>query len=167
MSVFVDDIQSSAWGDPIATWDFSSGVAAVDFVNLGDYRDLLIWFSGCTSNTGGTDNLAIRVSTDNGATFVSAASSYTVVGSSGTSQITLTGAVASSAAQGGRVEINDLNDADWRTKLDVASGTEGSATTAASRIGTRNVAEVNNALRVFWLAGAQFAAGRILVYARR
>lgn len=155
----------TAWGDPIATWDFSSGVTAVDFVGLAGYRDLLIEFDGITNNSAGTEDLFLRVSTDNGSTFFS--TGYKQNGTTATNRIPLTAVAASAVALMGEAVLRNFNSGSYRTRALATGGPEASATAPVTRASVRDNIELNNALRLAWSGGAQFAAGKIRLYGRR
>ena len=163
MSVFVDDIQSSAWGEPIASWTYSSGVAVVDFTDLSGYRDLLLWYDALTHASGGTTYFGVQTSTDNGATF--AASGYTGAGVAVATRFVLSSTVAAATPIMGVANMIDLNTAADRTKFWVSGGLEGSST-VFSRTGVRT-AELNNAIRIGPQDGSNFSAGRMVLYGRR
>ena len=164
MAIILPD---ASWGEPIASWDYSTDVTSVDFTDLGGYRDLFLFFYGVTNDTGTTAALIMRLSTDNGATFISAGSSYANVGSVLTTSLPMSAAVASATTLMGEADIHDLNAAANRTKTSNRAGTSGSGTVGTTRIGLRNTAERNDAIRLLWSGGENFTAGSIRLYGRR
>ena len=155
---------NDTWGDPIQSWDYSAPVANVDFINLGDYRELLIIGESVGSDTGATSALTLLTSTNNGSSFAS--TGYVNIGGSSVALVLLTGAVATATPQGFIIQAFNLNAASYKTRFLTSAGTEGSATAAATRIGQKS-AEVNNALRFAWTSAANFATGSIRVYGKR
>ena len=161
---YVDLGVDRSWGDPIAEWTYSSSVANVDFLDLGSYRELLIIFEGVTSNTGGTDALSLRVSTDNGATF--ATTNYVSIGSGSTVMMPVAASVATATPQGGILQVFNLNVSTLKARVLSSAGAEAATAPAVTRIGSHTAA-TNNALRFLWLTGANFSSGSIRIYGRK
>jgi len=141
------------WGEPIAS--VSASGAAVDFTNLGGYRELLIWGEGLLFG-GASDAPGLRFSTDNGATFIS--TNYENAAST-TGNFTLS--VNATTAHGFEIEILDFNAA-RKPKLRGHGVRSGVADLACW--GSR-AAGPYNAIRFFG-AGNNFSAGTITVYGR-
>jgi hypothetical protein len=143
----------------VNSWVYSTPVAQVDFTGLAGYTDVRVLIRGMTVSVSG--QRAVRVSTDNGSTFLSASTDYLFVGSDGveTASTTLNvHATASAAARSAAVEICGFN----LTSLKVAQ--------ILNRIDIRAViiptTSALNAVRVLNSAGGNLTAGNIYVFAR-
>lgn len=71
---------SAAWS-LAGTWDFSTGVAQVDFTNLGSYNELLIMARNISDGTTGTRQVLCSV--DNGSTFFNSSGDYILISNAG------------------------------------------------------------------------------------
>ena len=148
------------WGEPIASWDYSTPTPQVDFTGLGGYRELLIWGDGITTDTAGTDAVQLRLSDDNGSTFLN--SNYEAENST-TSYISLNNSVATGIKQGFEIQVLDFNSAVRKPKV-FGLGVR-IATAVNVRWATRAVGPYN-AIRFFCNGGANLSAGLIRVYGR-
>jgi len=149
------------WGEPIASWDYSTATPQVDFTGLGGYRELLIWGDGITTDTASADAPALRVSSDNGSTFLNTAYSNGGTASSGGWVVNSNG--ASSVAHAFRIELLDFNSSARKPKYSATAFVIGSSGTA-NRWGSRAVGPYN-AIRIHLLS-ANFTSGQICVYGR-
>lgn len=73
-------IVNNAWS-LAGSWDFSVGVAQVDFTNLGGYTELLAIARGISDGTTGTRQMLCSV--DNGSTFFNASGDYILTSNAG------------------------------------------------------------------------------------
>lgn len=70
-----------------ATWTYGgSPVPYVDFIDLGDYQDIIVRVRGITLS--GSDQRMVRCSVDNGATFYAANGDYTAIDAAGVENAT-------------------------------------------------------------------------------
>ena len=94
----------------VNSWTYAVPVANVDFTGLSAYSDVRVMLRNVTLS--GSAQRAMRVSIDNGATFLSTASDYIFVGSDG-AKVTATSinlhATASALARTCEIEINGFN----------------------------------------------------------
>lgn len=147
------------WGEPIASWDYSSGVANVDFTNLGGYRELLIWGDDIAFG-GASDAPGLRFSSDNGSSFES--TGYDNGDGSGTSFLALS--ANATGEHGFRIEILDFSHATRKPKVISIGARVGVG--SAIRWGTR-AAGTYSAIRFYAATlGSNFSAGFIRVYGR-
>mgnify|MGYP000170865784 CR=1 FL=1 len=156
---------SMTWGEPIATWTWSTNVVQVDFTNLAPYRELLLTGFALTTDTAGTDYLALRTSTDNGATFAATGYDTFSTSVSPTTQWSLYVAQANTVAVAFRAELLEFNVASIPTECFMLAGGRNS-TIVANRSGDVT-AGLNNALRVFTAGGANITGGRLRLRGRR
>jgi hypothetical protein len=153
-----------AWGEPVASWSWSSNVANVDFTGLSAYRELLVLAWGLQHNSGTTQNFFFRVSTDNGVSFAS--TSYIAYGNAPlTDEVQLSSSLTSSVVCAFEARIMDFNVASRRTTVALTQFQLGATSNDRASLGIRDVAEADNALR-FAVSGGQISAGTILVYGR-
>jgi len=153
------------WGEPIATWVYSSSVSAVDFTGLSAYRELLVIGTGITHGDAGTQNMVLRTSIDNGSTF--ATSAFTNYGGSTGSGLLMVGTIATAAVCGFRGHLTDFNVAARSTQFSAMGGQATSSTNRASYFGYRDTPELNDALRITNSGGINFTAGNILLFGRK
>ena len=146
-----------------------SAVTQIDFINLANYsnyKDFWIEYSLLSTGAGG---LYALLSTDNGATFKTGASDYTVNEiTSSSSGITQNRSVTSSsmiitgganAQNSGDIKICNPLDVAYQTTLDWKNVAPGFLQHAGPG---RNAAEVNNALR--FATNATSISGQIQLY---
>lgn len=150
-------IRPRGWGEPIATWDYSTGVANVDFTNLGGYRELLIWGDDITFG-GASDAPALQLSTDNGSSFLNTGYED---GTATTSYWPLTPNATGEHLF--KAEIIDFSHATRKPKFAAEAVRLGVGVT--SRCGTR-AAGLYNAIRILSGGANNFSAGFIRVYGR-
>ncbi len=154
----------TGWGAPIASWDYSTNVAQVDFTNLGVYGELLIQGYGLQHNDAGNQGLTMLWSTDNGSNFAS--SGYQNYGGSASGSVLLNNSAANTAILGFVVSIIDWNSAARYSMLSGNVFKTGTATDAHPVMGRRTTLEAHNALRI--LPGASsIVAGAIRIWGRR
>ena len=139
----------------VGSWDHSSNVSVVDFTNLGDYESLTVVSWG-VQNSAGAQTGGLRVSTNNGSSFVT--SGYDSYGFDDASGDSYTDRI--SLGQSGticnfvRVDMFNFN----KSEETFSSG-------RAAQQKNWGVAPsgVNNAIRLFHNSG-NFTAGHIRVY---
>lgn len=157
---------NASWGDPIATWDYSSPAAEIPFTDLSSYSELRLAFWGLQHNNAGTDTIIVQVGT--------AASGYATTGYSfiGNGTVTTAGVTVQNTAQANTIVFNgafyffDFNVAARETFIEGFTGIPQGA--GGVRAGTRGVAEVNDRIRIIMNSGAaSIAAGKVRLYARR
>jgi hypothetical protein len=153
-----------AWGDPVASWSWSSNVSNVDFTGLSGYRELWVVAYGLLHNSGTTQNFLLRVSTDNGSTFSSAG--YLNYGNGNVSDSVQVSASAASTTFGFDVKIVDFNLSARRTLFAITQYQLNATSGARPSLGIRDVAEADNALRLA-VSGGQISAGTLLIYGRK
>lgn len=59
----------TVWGESPIRRNMDVGSATIDFLNLGDFRELQMEFHGLQQNGGGPFDVALQFSVDNGATW--------------------------------------------------------------------------------------------------
>lgn len=153
------------WGEPIASWAYSSGVAVVDFTGLSAYRELRIIGYGLQHGDAATQTPLLRTSTDNGSSY--AATTYTTYGQNATIGMGMAAAIPSATSFGFRWHLYDFNVAGRYTRGEGLAGQSLSATNKAANFASRDANEVNNALRFTLAAGVNLTAGNILLFGRK
>ena len=156
---------AGAWGDPVASWSWSTNVGNVDFTGLAAYRELLIVAWGLQHNSGSVQNFYLRYSTDNGATYSS--TSYINYGNGVvTDSVQVSSSIASTVVQAFHVHILDFNVAARRTTAALTQFQLNTTSSARSSLGIRDVAETDNALRLA-ITGGSIVAGTVQIYGRK
>lgn len=144
----------------VNSWTFSTNVAQVDFTGLAGYSDVRVLVRNVTMT--GSGLRAVRVSTNNGSTFLATSGDYVSVASTGveTASTLINGHVtASTSARSCEVEICGFN------------LTAPKAVQMQTRVDVRTViiptSSALNAVRVFdGTGGTNLTGGSIYVYAR-
>ena len=144
----------------VNSWTFSTGVAQVDFTGLAGYTDVRVLVRNVT--LAGSGQRALRVSTNNGSTFLSASGDYVAVAGTGV-ETNSTGismhATASALARSCEVEICGFN----LTASKVAQA----LTRTDFRTFVVPTSSALNAVRIFdTTGGSNLTGGSIYVYAR-
>lgn len=150
---------SSPWA-LVNSWTYSVDVAQVDFTGLSGYSEILVSIVAVTLSVSGLR--LVRVSTDNGATFLSTSGDYVGQSSAGAdSALTSMGAqdTAGTTARSGQVLIRGFNTATANKPFDRATRTD--VTT-----GYIPTATALNAVRVLPSAGGNLTGGTIQVWGR-
>lgn len=132
-----------------------SGNAQEDFTNLSSYGQLIVLCVDITKSVAGV--LACRVSTDNGATFLSGGSDYTnfnTVGNRANQDYIEIHATVATAARSGQVNLWGFNQAGKTAVL----------TNSSNANWYVNNTTAKNALRIFGQAGGNLNTGTIYVY---
>jgi hypothetical protein len=143
----------------VNSWTFSTNVANVDFTGLAGYTDVRVLIRGITLSVSG--RRALRVSTDNGSTFLSTSGDYVFVDGTGaeTNATNITGHTTdTTAARSCEIEINGFD----LTTLKVAQ----CSTRTDFRLVIIPTSSALNAVRVLGSNGGNLTAGSIYVYAR-
>lgn len=162
----------------VSTTTISSGTAAISITGLNAGSDYLIVFSGICGSTSG-QRLGLRTSTDGGSTFISTTNSYLYAAAQGGSAtgtatssggfatfLTISGQFGSTTTNGefGTIYVRNPNDATLQTAFNGNSfGFDGTSSYSNVYNGYRAVAEANNALQLFPIAGT-FSGGIIEVW---
>lgn len=153
--------RGSAW-ELVATQALS-GAAQYDFNNLSQYTDIRVGFVGATF--GSASEPRLRISTDNGATFLSASGDYVSVSGVGaptntTEFVFYTG--TATAARSGQILIEGIN---------IVNAPKWARATVFSQDNVlQRYAPTNNAVsgvRLFNSAAVNFTGGTAYVYGRR
>lgn len=134
-----------------------SATANEDFINLDAYTEIFVLADRITKAASGTLNL--RVSTDNGATFLSASGDYIAIAVSGAGanqSSMLMHATAATAARTGTTKILFFNRTEPKYSFNTSSTAEYLIPTSSAL----------NAIRVFGSAGGNLTGGTIYVYGR-
>jgi len=149
-------VGGGAWGSPIASWTYSTGVTQVDFTGLSAYTELLVIAHNIQWSGG--DDLAVRWSTDNGSTFI--ATNYESGPSSTMAQMS---AGAAFTKGRGVMHILNWNSASQNTNaIPLGSASAGGSLTPI----IDSTVRAKNALRVLAVAGSTFTAGFIRIYGK-
>ena len=142
----------------VNSWTYSSPVANVDFTGL-NYSDVRVLVRGVTVSASG--QRALRVSTNNGSSYLTTSGDYVAVAAAGTetNDVSMTlHATGSTAARSAEIEICGFN----LTSPKLAQ--------LLTRTDFRTViiptASALNAIRVLDSGGGNLTAGNIYVYAR-
>lgn len=147
----------STWGRVIGSLT-TTGVAALTFPNLGDFREIRIEIEGLQHNSG-TPDFVVQISTDNGSTYIS--SSYISNGATGTSGFIFSASVPVLTSISGAITLYDFNVA-RPTWADIRCGREGSATAARSNTARYSPSSVCNALQVTNSTATNFTSNTIV-----
>ena len=100
----------TVWGENPIRRDMSIGAATIDFLNLGDFRELQMELHGLQQNVGASD-IALQFSTDNGATWDVTAGNYVLAADAAGAivGVPLTAALPVQTSLAGLVEIFNFN----------------------------------------------------------
>lgn len=150
-------------GDLIGSWTHSGDVSEVDFTGLANYTSLKVIFYDITSSSSGA--VGLQVSTDNGSSFKTAATDYYsgaiyVGGDSFGTSSSIVDVDTTTGAKSGTFTITGFNKSSAKTVVDGFTGRSGHMHPV---FGYRDVAEVNNAIRIT-STGGNFTAGSIFLY---
>lgn len=154
-------VRGAAW-ELIATQALS-GAASYDFANLSQYSDLRVVVSGATCGTSMTFN--VRVSIDNGATFLAASGDYISIAGTGAAANTtelVMYSPAATAARSGEILIEGIN-------IVNAPKTSRSNVFATDSINLRLIPTNSqiNAIRMMTSNAANFTGGTAYLLGRR
>lgn len=144
----------------VATWTHSGDVTEVDFPNLSGYSEILVSVVAVTLSVSGLRQ--VRVSTDNGSTFLSTSGDYMSTASSGvdTAQAALgVHATSSTTAASGQLVIRGFNVAVANKPFE--RNTRNDLTT-----GYIPTASALNAIRIIPSGGGNLTGGTIDVWGR-
>lgn len=152
-----EDIPSQGW--EVISTQTPTGVSLVDFPNLGDYSELLLYARGITNGTNTFQ--AARVSVDNGSTFFATSGHYvqnTTAGvESNQTQFTMTDAAAT-AARSCFIHIFNSNVNGPPKRAVTTAGVERWFVASGSPI---------DALRFFQTAGTNITGGTVTLLGKR
>lgn len=155
-----------SWGDPIQQFVFTGGVASVDFLNLGNYRMVLLEMFGISHNAG-TPNLEVLISTNNGGTWLGAGE----YGRAGVSAGTLSFVVASTTAvtpatYSARIELNNFNQA-RQSVARINGGRDNNNASTQTSMGFTVNSNILNAVRTQWSTSTNILSGSIYAYGKQ
>ena len=152
------------WGPPIQTWTYASGVAEVDFTNLGLNNRIMIEIEDVRHGSG-TPDLWVQVTEDNGASWVSSSGNYVRWGVALTNQsaIVMASAIPTSTATSGMLILNSFN-ATRKSTLSINGGRDGSASGVKQMGGRVDRAVARNGVRLLWSTSTNIVAGSINIY---
>ena len=129
----------------ISSWAYTSLVPNVDFNGLAGWSDIRVLLRGVTM--AGSGQRSLRVSIDNGASFLSTSGDYVYIDSAGAESLLTTlnmHATASAAARSAEMEICGFNLASFKTAQALATP---DATTVAGEVRFRVPAAMARAMR--------------------
>lgn len=103
-------IETSWWSSPIRR-THEIGAVNIDLLFLGQYRDLQLEIAGLQHNSGGTSDVVMQFSTDNGATWDVTAGNYINVcdPTPAIAGVPLIGTLASLTSFSGKAELHNFN----------------------------------------------------------
>lgn len=141
-------------------WTYSSDVAAVDFTGLSGYSEILVQVVEVTLSVSGLR--LVRVSSDNGATFLSTSGDYQSTVSAGTSSAATGIGVHETSATAARSGLARL----WGFNVAVANRPFDRPTRTDVTTGYIPDATAFNAIRIVGSAGGNLTGGTIYVWGR-